>query len=117
MRIRPAHLSIALATAVGALLRSGVGGLLDQGWIATLLVNTVACLAAGLVVGSTGAKPVVRRIALVGLLGGLSTFATVAEELRRLLAAGDAVPAVTVVLVTVVACPIAFTIGRGSATR
>ena len=45
------------------------------------------------------------------------TFATVAEELRRLLAAGDAVPAVTVVLVTVVACPIAFTIGRGGATR
>ena len=113
MRIRSIHLSIALAAAVGALIRSGVGDLIERLWVTTLVVNTAACLLAGIAVRSTADAPMMRRIILVGLLGGLSTFATLAAELRRLIADGDHRPVALITVVTIVGCPIAFTLGRG----
>ncbi|WP_230684890.1 CrcB family protein [Cellulomonas sp. JZ18] len=89
--------------AVGTLARYGVGELVDGpgAWpVATTVVNLAGALALGLLVGALGHGPLspsarAARLALgTGVLGGFTTFSTLALEVERLLAGGDALLAV-----------------------
>ena len=89
-------LLVAVAGAVGTLLRYGLGG-----WIArttggpfplyTFLINAVGCLAIGIVSGAVerGAilSPQHRTALAVGLIGGFTTYSTFALDAFRLASA------------------------------
>lgn len=105
---------IALAGAVGALLRYGVSGLThrfagDGFPYGTLAVNAIGCFAAGVLTGATlGGATAMReevRIALfVGLLGGFTTYSTFAKETLTLVNDGDWARAGANVLLTNAVC-------------
>lgn len=115
---RPAHLRPALVAlvaaggAVGTLARYGVsvaviGG--DRWPAATTAVNLVGALALGLLLGALGrgpGSPRARRVRLAlgtGVLGGFTTFSTLALEVERLAAGGDALLGAAYGLVSVAA--------------
>ncbi len=104
---------IATAAAVGAAARLTVSETLEPGWFATSVVNLVACLAAGLIMRSSVSSDPLRRVVTAGLLGGLSTFATLSEDLRRLASTGDTGPLILAFAAAAIGCPAVFLIARG----
>ena len=81
---------VAVGGALGGLARWALGeGVAPVGGLplATLLANLLGCLALGLLVGRVGSSPVPRALLGTGLLGGFTTFSTLALETDRLLAA------------------------------
>ena len=103
-------LLIAIGGALGAVARA----LIDQaaaraGWLAeygTLTINLVGSLLAGLIVVLIVERSMVpselRPLLITGLLGGFTTFSALSVQLSRLMAAGDAVGAVTYAVGSVV---------------
>lgn len=75
---------------VGAILRYGLGGLIHRRGafgmfpVGTLSVNLIGCLLIGLLAGLAESRhalgPDVRTFALIGLLGGFTTFSTFGYE-------------------------------------
>jgi CrcB protein len=84
---------------VGALLRYGLSGLVHRQVplstfpYGTLAVNLVGCLAIGVFVGLVESRqlfgPEVRTFALIGLLGGFTTFSTFGFETFALVRDGE----------------------------
>ncbi len=93
----PTWVFVAIAGAVGTLLRYGIGGVLARStggvfpW-ETLLINALGSLAIGIIAGllAKGAllPPPFRMALMVGLIGGFTTFSTFALEAFRLLEDG-----------------------------
>ena len=93
-------LLVALGGAAGAVLRYGVGRLAAH-WLGadtvagTLAVNLVGSFALGLLAtlfitrSGLGLPPELRTMVTVGLLGGFTTFSTLAYDGIRLLSAGE----------------------------
>lgn len=95
---------VGLGGFAGALLRYGLGG-----WVhrrlplttfpaGTLVVNLLGCLALGLMAGLMESRqalgPQVRLFAMVGLLGGFTTFSTFGWETLAMLRDGETLRAV-----------------------
>jgi CrcB protein len=80
---------VALGGGLGALARFGVAEALpreDGGFpFATLLVNLVGCFALGLLVGALPHRARLRALVGTGLLGGFTTWSTLALQTDRLL--------------------------------
>ena len=105
--------AIAVAAALGAACRLAVAEALEPTWVSTATVNLVACLAAGLTIRWIAGSERLRRVITAGLLGGLSTFATLTEDLRQLIASGDTGPLLTALAAAVIGCPAVFLLARG----
>ena len=113
-RIAPADYALcALAALVGALLRFAAIRAHAPEWVSTATVNLVACLAAGLTIRWIAGSERLRRVITAGLLGGLSTFATVTEDLRQLIASGDTGPLLLAFAAAIIGCPAVFLLARG----
>ena len=125
---RPAHRDlrlvglVALGGAIGSVLRYAVALALpvhDGGWpLATLTVNVVGAFALGwLLEGLAGRGRETlrgRRLRLfagTGLLGGFTTYSSLALETERLLAAGDVALALAYLSVTLVVGSLAAAAG------
>ncbi len=116
-----AYLLVASGASVGASLRWWVGDVIERSpgsfpW-ATLLVNVVGCVLVGL-----AARLLVRGsdrwlAAVTGLLGGLTTYSTFANETRELLDAGHGGLALAYVAASVVAGLAAVELARGDWDR
>ena len=80
---------VALGGGLGALARYGLAAALptdDAGLrVATLLANLVGCFALGLLVGAVPHRTRLRALIGTGVLGGFTTFSTLALETDRLL--------------------------------
>ena len=105
--------AIAVAAALGAAGRLSVAEALEPTWVSTATVNLVACLAAGLTIRWIAGWERLRRVITAGLLGGLSTFATLTEDLRQLTASGDTRPLLLALAAAVIGCPAIFLLARG----
>ena len=105
--------AIAVAAALGAAGRLAVAEALEPTWVSTATVNLVACLAAGLAIRWIAGSERLRRVITAGLLGGLSTFATLTEDLRQLTASGDTGPLLLAFAAAVMGCPAVFLLARG----
>lgn len=70
---------------MGAGARWGLS-LVLPGLVATLLTNLAGCLLLGLLVGRRPDDPVLRPLLGTGVLGGFTTFSTLAVQTDRLLA-------------------------------
>ncbi|MCU1691608.1 MAG: CrcB protein [Frankiales bacterium] len=85
----PVVLLVAAGGAAGALARFGLGEALPatpSGLpVATLLANLLGCLLLGLLVGRYRRHPVLRPLLGTGVLGGFTTFSTLALQTDRLL--------------------------------
>ncbi|GIG37014.1 CrcB family protein [Cellulomonas pakistanensis] len=115
---RPAHhraglaLLVALGGAAGSLGRYGLAQALpaQHGWpVGTLAANLAGALLLGVLLEALGRRgpetPAVQRVRLAlgtGLLGGFTTFSSLALETERLLAAGEAGTALAYATVTLV---------------
>lgn len=89
---------IGIAGSLGTLSRYWLSGWADQWWggtfpFGTLIVNATGCLAIGFLFHATEEKylvdPVVRSAALVGFLGGFTTFSSFAVQSFNLLRDGE----------------------------
>lgn len=89
--------------------------MLEPTWISTATVNLVACLAAGFALRWGEGSERLRRIITAGLLGGLSTFAGLSENLRQLAASGEAGPVILSFVAAAIGCPSVFLLARGEA--
>ena len=105
--------AIAIAAALGAASRLAFAEALEPTWVSAATVNLVACLAAGLAIRTRAGSAQLRRVITAGLLGGLSTFSALAEDLRQLAASGDTGPLLLAFAVAVVGCPAMFLLARG----
>ncbi len=115
-------LLVAAGAAAGASMRWGLGGLIERSpdgfpW-ATLIVNLVGCLLAGVALRrlTRGSE---RWLTLVtGVLGGLTTFSAFSVETRALLDGGRAGMAFAYVAISVIGGVAAIEVGRagGSST-
>ena len=80
---------VALGGGLGALARYGMAQALppeDGGFpLATLVTNLLGCFALGLLVGALPHRTRLRALVGTGLLGGFTTFSTLALETDRLL--------------------------------
>ncbi|QCB95461.1 CrcB family protein [Cellulomonas shaoxiangyii] len=103
---------VAAGGAVGTLARQGLGGALGggAGWpVATTVENLVGALALGLLLGALGRgaeSPRARAVRLAvgtGVLGGFTTFSTLAIEVQRLGADGHVLLGAAYGLVSVAA--------------
>jgi CrcB protein len=108
-----AHLKAALITAVvvgsggflGALARYGLAGLVHRQLplatfpYGTLAVNLLGCLLIGVMAGLGDSRqlfsPEIRRFALIGILGGFTTFSTFGYETFAMLRSDDYLRAAT----------------------
>jgi CrcB protein len=116
-------LAIALAGALGAVLRHGVDELVPVTGLGfpwpTLLVNLTGSTA----LAALGVLPAVRRRALLGrvlgagLLGGWTTLSAYAEQGRRLLAGGEPVTATAYLAGTLACCVLACGLVAALGTR
>ena len=117
--MRP-YLLVAIGGALGASVRWGVGE-----WVsgspgfpyATLLVNVVGCALIGL-----AARLLLRgsdrwQFAVTGLLGGMTTYSSFAEETRGLIDRGDLTQALLYVAATIVVGLAATEFARGGGVR
>lgn len=110
---------VALAGAIGSVLRYGVAGLVDD-WLGpttlgTFVVNISGALALGFVLGLTEERwlaPAYARTAIaIGLLGSYTTFSTLVFETADLAEAGSFVAAAANILGSVTAGLIAVYAG------
>lgn len=95
---------IGLGGFLGALLRYGLGGWIHRRLplttfpIGTLIVNLIGCLAIGVLAGLVQSRqllgPQARLFALIGLLGGFTTFSTFGWETVAMLRDGENLRAV-----------------------
>ncbi|MFC8192610.1 fluoride efflux transporter FluC [Cellulomonas sp. NPDC057328] len=125
---RPPHLRpglvalVAAGGAVGTLARYGLNAALpggeDGGWpVATTVENLVGALTLGMLLGALGRGPesprarAVRLALGTGVLGGFTTFSTLAVEVERSLAGGDVLLGAAYGLVSVVAGVAAAALG------
>ncbi len=99
-------LVVAVGGAIGASARWGVGEMLASASVgfpwATFVVNVLGCMLVGL-----ATRRLVRHSdawlgAVVGVLGGLTTFSAFAVETRSLLATGDTLTALVYVAATLI---------------
>lgn len=106
-------LVVALGSAIGGVLRYvatlALNALVDRGWPwGTFAVNIVGSFAIGalyvLIVERAGAGESVRLFALVGVLGGFTTFSSFSLETLTLLEQGATVRAAAYVVASVVLC-------------
>ena len=98
---------------IGALARYGVGGLVHRQLplaifpYGTLLVNLLGCFLIGVLAGLVESRqlfgPQFRQFALIGVLGGFTTFSTFGFETVAMLRDADYVRAGTNVVVSVIA--------------
>lgn len=98
---------------VGALARYGMGGLVHRQLplaifpYGTLVVNLLGCFLIGLLAGLAESRqvfgPQFRQFALIGVLGGFTTFSTFGFETVAMLRDADYVRAGTNVVVSVIA--------------
>jgi fluoride exporter len=100
-------LVVAIGGAIGAVLRWSVGELIDRPvdgfpW-ATFVVNVTGCLLIGLAAGRLPRHSDAWLGAVVGVLGGLTTFSTFAVETRSLVDHGRSGLAFIYVAATLVA--------------
>lgn len=112
---------------VGAMLRYGVSGLVQRSAglstfpYGTLAVNLSGCLLIGVAVGLVDAKqmfgPEFRLFALIGVLGGFTTYSTFGYETFALLRDADYLRAVANVTIHVVAGLALVWAGYGLAAR
>lgn len=112
---------------VGAMLRYGVSGLVQRGAglstfpYGTLVVNLTGCLLIGAAIGLMDAKqmfgPEFRLFALIGVLGGFTTYSTFGYETFALLRDADYWRAVGNVTIHVVAGLALVWAGYGLAAR
>lgn len=116
-----AYILVAIGGALGASIRWGVGESIGRSPgsfpYATLLVNVAGCVLIG-----WAARMLVRgsdhwQLGVTGLLGGLTTYSTFANETRELLDAGRPGQALLYVAVTVVAGLAATELARGDWRR
>lgn len=115
---------VAIAGALGALTRYGVGLLVGERsagafpW-ATLIVNVSGSLALGALAvalsGRLGVSPAVRTAVTVGFLGAYTTYSTFSLETVRLIEEGAVATAVIYVVVSVFAGLLAAWIGLTAA--
>jgi CrcB protein len=88
--VPPVLLLVAVGGAAGAVARYGLSELLPAAPgglpVATLLTNLLGCLLLGLLVGRYREHPVLRPLLGTGVLGGFTTFSTLALQTDRLLA-------------------------------
>ncbi len=91
-------IGLAIAGALGALARYGLGGLFQRSSPAefpwgTLLVNALGCLLFGLIWTATQQRfaisPETRTILLVGFLGAFTTFSSFVFETNQMLEHGE----------------------------
>ncbi len=110
---------------VGALLRYGVSGLV-QNWsrstgfpYGTFAVNVIGCLIIGFLgqlVASRGMfGEQARAFIFIGMLGAFTTFSTFGNETLNLAADGDYWPAAANVVLHIIFCLTAVWLGRGTA--
>jgi len=117
-------LAVAVAGAVGTLLRYILGGWLARAtggvfpW-ETLIINVTGCLAIGALIAALdkGAlvPPALRMALLVGLLGGYTTFSSFALETLKLLQDAQWRSALGYVVLTNASGLVAVWVGYGSA--
>ena len=98
----------------GALLRYGLSGFVHRRLplatfpYGTLAVNVIGCLSIGIIAGLAESRqlfgPELRTFALVGLLGGFTTFSTFGYETIAMARDGETLRAATNVGVQVIAC-------------
>ena len=111
----------------GAMLRYGISGLVQKHLLAmstfpygTLVVNIIGCLMIGLLMGLVEARqlfmPEFRNFAVVGLLGGFTTFSTFGFETFKLAQDGEWLPAAFNVGVHIIACLTAVWFGYSLAS-
>jgi len=115
------HIAIlALAGAVGTLLRAGcttlATKLIGAGFpVGTLVVNVAGSLAFGLLAGFIRTRGNIsvslEMILLVGLMGGFTTFSSYAFQSVEMLMSGRVIPAVAYVVATNVAALLAVWVG------
>jgi CrcB protein len=112
-----AYLLVAGGGALGAALRWWVGELIDRSPgefpLATLLVNIVGCVLAGVAVRTLVRSSDRWLAAMTGFLGGLTTFSAFAVETRELLDHGRSGSALAYVAATMVGGLAATEIARG----
>ena len=111
---------------LGALARYGLSGLVHRQLPAsafpfgTLVVNLLGCLAIGVMAGLGEARqlfaPEFRTFALIGLLGGFTTFSTFGYETIALIRDGEYLRATTNVGLQVIGGLILVWLGYGLAT-
>ena len=87
-------ISVGAGGALGAIARYLVGmaishHLPNHGWLATLSVNIVGCFAMGIMaailIESPSVSPAVRSFVMIGFLGALTTFSSLALDIHILL--------------------------------
>lgn len=122
---------VALVTVGGALgtlarygLTAALGGGDGAGWpVATTVENVLGALLLGALLGALGSGPesprtrAVRLALGTGVLGGFTTFSTLALEVQRLAAGGDLVLGATYGLVGVAAGVVAAAVGVAAGGR
>ncbi|PZR38798.1 MAG: fluoride efflux transporter CrcB [Azospira oryzae] len=98
----------------GSILRYLLGrwiGAWNQFPAGTLIINIVACLVLGVVVGLADQKqilsPATRLFLVVGFCGGFSTFSTFSYETLQLLQGGLSTQAMLYILLSIVLCLVA----------
>jgi CrcB protein len=112
-------LLVGVGAAAGASLRWAISEVIDTEpghlpW-GTLLVNVVGCLAIGAAARRLRPDTVTWFLAVTGVLGGFTTWSTLANEVRVLADGGRTVLAAVYLAVTVLAGLVAVEIGRGVA--
>jgi fluoride exporter len=102
-------LLIGFAGMAGTLSRYWLSGWADERWgatfpVGTLLVNMLGCMLIGFLFHATGEKylvdPVIRSAALVGFLGGFTTFSAFGLQTFNLLRDGEVLFAATNIIVS-----------------
>ena len=103
---------VALGGLLGASARYGVGLLLPHMAgtfpLGTLLINVVGGFLIGVLIDAVAERPLLRPVAITGILGGFTTFSTYTVDIEQLLAAGR--------LATAGAYPVGTLVGALAAT-
>jgi CrcB protein len=116
----PVYLAVAAGGALGSLSRYGLDRLIERRTFSvlpwsTFTINLTGCFIVGIVVAvvvdRTHAPEWVRLGAVMGFLGGYTTFSTFAQEAYELLFGGHAGLGVAYALGSVTACVLAVSAG------
>jgi CrcB protein len=108
-------LLVAVGGALGAVLRHGLGHRYDGRWhLGTLTANTVASLLLGACAGWALGGAALALLG-TGLAGGLSTYSSLAVQVRDLGPRRGGVYAVVTIALGLGACALGFTVAAGQA--
>jgi len=104
----------------GSVLRFLIGKMMQKGTVnfplSTLTSNLIACVVLGFLAGWLALKPgaaheTERQLIGIGFCGGLSTYSTFTMESFELLKNGQWIPAFAYMIITALACLLAFVAG------